>query len=74
MGSSFLHTQRMEHPQLPKAPLLHYSGVAATTADKAEGIVEEVGYGEDGSLDGSSSIQETKNFVGLVVVSKGSRS
>ena len=37
-------------------------------------IVEEVGYGENGSLDGSSSIQETKNFVGLVVVSKSSRS
>ena len=67
----------------------HYSGVAAVTADKAEGIVEEgtvdeetfdvevveeVGYGETGSLDGSSSIQETKNFVGLVVVSKSSRS
>ena len=25
---------------------------------------EEIGYGETGSLDGSSSIQETKNFVG----------
>ena len=64
----------------------HYSGVVA---DKAEGIVEEgmvdeetfdveaieeVGYGEIGFLDGISSIQETKNFVGLVVVFKGSRS
>ena len=39
--------------------------------------VEEVGYGGTGSLDGSSSIQETKNFVGLAVVvamSRGSRS
>ena len=67
----------------------HYSGVAAANTDKAEGIVEEgtvdeetfdveaieeVGYGEIGSLDGSSSIQETKNFVGLAGVSKGSRS
>ena len=37
-------------------------------------IVEEVGYGETGFLEGSSSTQETKNSVGLVVVSKGSRS
>ena len=59
------------------------------TADKDEDIVEEgmideetfdvetieeVGYGETGSLDGSSSIQEAKNFFGLVVVSKGSNS
>ena len=36
--------------------------------------VEKVGYGETSSLDGSSSIQETNNFVGLVVVSRGSRS
>ena len=36
--------------------------------------IEEVGYAETGSLDGSSSIQETKNFVGLVIVSKSSRS
>ena len=36
--------------------------------------VEEVGYGETSSLDGSSSIQETNNFVGLVAVSKGSSS
>ena len=36
--------------------------------------VEEVGYGETGSLDGSSSTQETKNSVGLVIVSKSSRS
>ena len=68
----------------------HYSGVA--TADKAEDIVEEgtvdeetfdveiieeVGYGETGSMDGNSSIQETKNFVGLVammVVPRGFRS
>ena len=67
----------------------HYYGVAAVTADKAEGIVEEgtvdeetfdveaiqeVGYGKSSSLDESSSIQETNNFVGLVAVSKGSRS
>ena len=67
----------------------HYSTVAAVITDKAEGIVqegmvneetfdlefvEEVGYGGTGSLDGSSSIQETKNFVGLVAVSRGSRS
>ena len=61
------------------------------TADKAEDIeegmvveemfdveaMERVGYGETGSLDGNSSIQETKNFVGLVVVvvvPRGSRS
>ena len=39
--------------------------------------VERVGYGETGSLDGNSSIQETKNLVGLVavaVVLRGSRS
>ena len=70
----------------------HYSRVATATANKAEGIVEEgtvdeetfdveaiekVGYGEIGSLDGNSSIQETKNFVGLVAVvalSRGSKS
>ena len=67
----------------------HYYGIIAATADKAEGIVEddtvgeekvdvetieEVGYGEISSPDGSSSTQETKNFVGLVVVSKGYRS
>ena len=67
----------------------HYSRLAAVTADKDEDIVEEgmvdeeifyveaiekVGYGETSSLDGNSSIQETKNFVCLVAVSKGSRS
>ena len=65
----------------------HCSGVAAATAGTTgmvEGIVEEgivgeetikeIGYGETGFLDGSSSTQETNNFVGLVVVSKGSRS
>ena len=67
----------------------HYSGVAAVTTDKDERIVEEgtvdeetldveavedVGYEEIGSLDGNSSIEEIKNFVGLVVMSKGSRS
>ena len=36
--------------------------------------VERVDYGETGSLDGNSSIQETKNFVGLVALSRGSRS
>ena len=36
--------------------------------------IEEVGYGETGFLYGSSSTQETKKSVGLVVVSKGSRS
>ena len=65
----------------------HCSGVVAATADTTdmdEGIVkegmvdeetiEEVCYGENGFLDGSSSTQETKNSVGLVVVSKSSRS
>ena len=67
----------------------HCSGVAAATADKVEGIleegiidkdifdikdIEEVYYGETGFLDGSSSTQETKNYVGLVAVSKSSRS
>ena len=36
--------------------------------------VEEVGYGETSFLDGSSSTQETKNSVGLVAISKNSRS
>ena len=36
--------------------------------------IEEVGYGKSSSLDESSSVQETNNFVGLVAVSKGSRS
>ena len=36
--------------------------------------IEEVEYGETGSLDGSSSIQETKNYVGLVAISRSSRS
>ena len=36
--------------------------------------VEEIGYGETGFLDGSSSTQETKNYVGLVLMCKGSRS
>ena len=59
------------------------------TADMAKGIVEEgmfdeeiiavetveeVGYGETGFLDGISSTQKTKNSVGLVVVTKNSRS
>ena len=59
------------------------------TTDKVEDIVEEgmvdeeifyvesiekVGYGETSSLDGSSSIQETRNFFGLVAISRGSRS
>ena len=67
----------------------HYSRVAVVVADKTKDIVEkgtvyeeifdveaieEVGYGETGSLDGSSSIQEINNFIGLVAVSKGSRS
>ena len=67
----------------------HYSRVITATADKDEDIVEEGmvveetfdveaverdGYGETGSLDGNSSIQETKNFVGLVIVPRGSRS
>ena len=52
-------------------------GMAEDTIE--EGIVdvetvEEVDYGETSFLDGSSSTQETKNSVGLVVVSKGSRS
>ena len=36
--------------------------------------IERVGSRETGSLDGNSSIQETKNFVGLVAMSRGSRS
>ena len=67
----------------------HYSRVVAATTDTAERIVakvtvyeemfdvevvEEVGYGETVSLDGSSSIQETKNLFHLVAISKGSRS
>ena len=36
--------------------------------------VEEVDYGETGFLDGIFSIQENKNYVGLVIVSKSSRS
>ena len=36
--------------------------------------IDEVGYGETGSLEGNSSIQETKDFVGLVAVPRGSRS
>ena len=61
----------------------------ADTADKAKDIVEEgtvdeemfdveyfkqVSYGGTGSLVGSSSIKNTKNFVGLVAVSKSSSS
>ena len=67
----------------------HYSGVTAAIADKAKDIieegmvdeetfdveaVEEVGYGETSSLDGIFSIQETKNYVHLVVVSKSYKS
>ena len=70
----------------------HYSRVVAATADKDEDIIEEdmvveemfdveaiqrFGYGEIGSLDGNSSIQETKNFVGsvdVVAVPRGSKS
>ena len=37
-------------------------------------IFEEVDYGETSFLDGISSTQETKNSVGLVTVSKSSRS
>ena len=61
----------------------HCSRVAAAAAGIAgmdEGIigeeivdvenVEEVGYGETGFLDGSSSTQESKNSVGLVAESK----
>ena len=59
------------------------------TANRVEGIVEEgmvgeetidvetieeVDYGETSFLDGSSSTQETKNSIGLVTVSKSSRS
>ena len=36
--------------------------------------IEEVGYRETGFLDGSSSTQETKSSVGLVAMSKSSRS
>ena len=53
------------------------------TTDKAkdieEGMVVEKmvfveAVGETGSLDGNSSIQETKNLVGLVAKPRGSRS
>ena len=62
---------------------------AAGNADMAEGIVEEgmvdeetigaetvkdIGYGKTGFLDGSSSIQEAKNSIGLVAESKSSSS
>ena len=66
------------------ATLFWVVATTADTTDKIEGIVEEamvyeetveeVGYGETGFLDGSSSTQETKNSVGLVTVSKSSRS
>ena len=36
-------------------------------------IFEEVDYGETSFLDGRSSTQETKNFVGLVSMTKNSR-
>ena len=67
----------------------HYSGVAAVAVGMAEDIVkegivgkeivdvetiEETGYEETGFLDGSSSTQETKKSIGLVIVSKGSKS
>ena len=60
----------------------HFSRVVAVTADKAgdieEGMaiektidveaVEKDDYGETSSLDGNSSIQETKSLVGSVAV------
>ena len=64
----------------------HCSVVAVATTDKAEDIeegmvVEKIvdveAVGETGSLDGNSSIQETKNLVGSVTVvaePRGSRS
>ena len=69
----------------------HYSGVAAATVDNIEDVeegmvfektfdvevVERVDYGETGSLDGNSSIHETKNLVGVVAMvaePRGSRS
>ena len=66
----------------------HYYGVAAATADKDEDIkegmvvekmfdveaVDRVDYGETGSLDGNSSIQETKKLVAVVAEPRGSRS
>ena len=39
-----------------------------------EKMVDVEAVEETGSLDGNSSIQETKNFVGLVAVPRGSRS
>ena len=57
--------------------------MAVGTVGMVEGIVEEeivgvetveeIGYGKTGFLDGSSSIQETENSIGLVVVYKSSR-
>ena len=35
--------------------------------------IEEIGYGENGFLNGISSTQETKNSIGLVAVSKLSK-
>ena len=36
--------------------------------------IEEIGYGKTDFLNGSSSTQETNNFVGLVAMSKSSKS
>ena len=65
----------------------HCSGVAVAAVDIVDmaehrvdeetiyvETIEEVGYGKTSFLDGSSSTQETKNSVGLVIVSKSSRS
>ena len=67
----------------------NYSVVVVVTANKAEDIVEEgmvdeemfdveaverVGYGETGSLDGNSSIQETNNLVRSVAELRHSKS
>ena len=61
----------------------HCSVVVVVTANKAEGIEEGIAVDkmvdveftkEIGSLDGNSSIQETKNLVGVVAEPRGSRS
>ena len=49
-------------------------GIAEEGTIDEETVDEEVGYEETGFLDGSFSTQETKKSVGLVIVSKGSRS
>ena len=55
-------------------PFMIVISLKYSTQDNEEETVEEVDCGEIGFLDGISSTQETKNSVGLVDVSKSSRS